>query len=181
MAKKCGKTTKKTAKNNPIDTHNKEVSKALNGDVVSICGELPSANPIQPHIDILENKGSESGDVVVSCSPSPPLTQGFRHCPKLDLDVVRKHLDNLTRSPFRDILTDVIAASPTIDNIMEYGAKYPDRWGQLLAILARLSGYTPELKIDGSIEVTAKDMSDSRLNEELVRIEIELAKLSNTH
>lgn len=119
--------------------------------------------------DTIVLAGTKEEDIVVYPAPAPLVPQGFR-APQLDLALIREHLDALTRSPFKDALTQIMGAQPDIENISLYASKYPDRWGQLVAIFARLAGYTPELKIEGTIHTKAQSMSDSELTKELERI-----------
>lgn len=41
--------------------------------------------------------------------------------------------------------------------------KNPDRWAQMLAIVARLGGYNDKLEVEGSITTRASQLSDAEL------------------
>ena len=118
---------------------------------------------------------TKSDGEVLSLAPASSIPQGFT-APHTDLALIREHLDALTRSPFKDALTKILGSQPDIKHISMYADKYPDRWGQLVAIFARLAGYTPELKIEGTINTEAKAMSDSELETAIEEIRKAMAK-----
>ena len=117
----------------------------------------------------------EKGVIVPSSAPPPAIPQGFTPVHS-DVKEIRKHLDRLTRSPFREELAKVLGHAPTADAIENYANKYPDRWGQLVAILSRLSGYTPELKVEGTIHHRVEALSDYQILKKIKELEHELAE-----
>ncbi len=83
--------------------------------------------------------------------------------PAFDGDDVRVQLDNMSRQPFKDLLSAVIEAAPDEEALALFARKSPDRWGQLLAILGRLSGYSDRIAIDASLAVRVPEMSDGEI------------------
>jgi hypothetical protein len=85
--------------------------------------------------------------------------KGYHSLAPLDPQELRRHIDLLARSPFRDALTEAFIGKPDVESIKEFANKYPDRWAQMISILSKISGYTPELKIDADIETSVKTLS----------------------
>jgi len=75
----------------------------------------------------------------------------------------------MMRDPFRNELVKVLTASPNKKAIKEFASKYPDRWAQTVAILARLSGFNEQIEVlkDVHIELQIKTMSDSELEDKI--------------
>jgi len=78
-------------------------------------------------------------------------------------------ITRMMRDPFRNELVKVLTASPNKKAIKEFASKYPDRWAQTVAILARLSGFNEQIEVlkDVHIELKIKTMSDSELEDEI--------------
>ena len=87
--------------------------------------------------------------------------------PQLDGDHIAAAIANLSREPFREVLSHFIEAEPDVASVAAFAKKYPDRWAQGLAILGRLGGYHEKLQVDTSIAVTLTQLSDSQLMERL--------------
>ncbi len=93
-----------------------------------------------------------------------------------DRDAIRAALENMSRLPFRRELA-VLLENPTDPEALKAWAnKSPDRRGQLLAILGRLSGYTEKLELDSDVSITARiqEMSMSQLMAEIARMEAKI-------
>lgn len=83
--------------------------------------------------------------------------------PALDQAEVRKHLQQQNRQPFRDLLALVLDCHPSSTAMKGIAEKNPDRWAQMLAIVARLGGYNDKLEVEGSITTRASQLSDAEL------------------
>lgn len=83
----------------------------------------------------------------------------------------------LSRDPMRETLAMLLACAPTPEEIRAAARKSPDRWGQLVAIFARASGYSERLEVEGDIGFTVKHLSDSELRDRLVAAEARLRAL----
>ncbi len=93
---------------------------------------------------------------------------------------IRAELENLSREPFRRELETLLANPTDPAALKAWANKSPDRRGQLLAILGRLSGYTEKLEVDAtvaSLSVSVKQMSDMELEQRLAALEAELNAL----
>jgi hypothetical protein len=95
----------------------------------------------------------------------------------LDPQDIMDHLSSMKRSPFRIELTKALGGAPSAAAIGTFADKHPDRWGQLVAILARLSGYTEKVEVSADLTIQAKahTMSDHELIEAAKLIQTRLA------
>ncbi len=73
--------------------------------------------------------------------------------PRLDGDMIAAHVANLSREPFRDLLTRLLEAEPDTESIREYATKHPDRWCQAISMIGKLSGYHERLEVESSHSV----------------------------
>ncbi len=94
--------------------------------------------------------------------------------PRLDGDMIAAHVANLSREPFRDLLMRLLEAEPDAEKVKDYAEKYPDRWGQLVTMVAKLSGYNDRLEVASSHSVVLAQLSVAELSE---RLQATLAKL----
>ncbi len=94
--------------------------------------------------------------------------------PRLDGKAVAAHIDQLSREPFRDLLTRILEAEPDPEKVKAYAEKYPDKWGQLVTMVARLGGYNERLQVETSHTVVLAQLSDAELSE---RLQTALGKL----
>ena len=72
------------------------------------------------------------------------------------------------RSPFLDLLSEWLQASPSTEALAEFAERYPDKYITAMASLARISGYTEKtvsLNVDMTIDLT--QLSDSQLEDRL--------------
>jgi hypothetical protein len=90
---------------------------------------------------------------------------------RIDNDAVRAELDTLSRDPFRDVLGEILSNRPSPEALQNLAQRNPDRWGQLLAIVGRLSGFTEKLEVQANVTTSVNDMSDSELQLRLEELE----------
>lgn len=83
----------------------------------------------------------------------------------------------MNRGVFREELAVVLQCRPTPADLRKHSARFPDRWGQLVAILARCSGFTEKLEVDGEIAFNVAHLSDAELSLRLADAERKLAAL----
>ena len=83
--------------------------------------------------------------------------------PQIPLEDIEKQLDARSRGPFRRVLAKLLANAPSEEAISKQAEAHPDRWGQTTAMIARLSGYTEKLELEGSIDLHIQSLSDSAL------------------
>ena len=97
--------------------------------------------------------------------------------PRLDGNAVAAHIDQLSREPFRDLLTRLLECEPDPDKVKAYAEKYPDKWGQLVTMIGKLAGYHERLEVANSHVVALAQLSDSelmgRLGDSLERLGID--------
>src|SRR5262245_16182620 len=89
----------------------------------------------------------------------------------INADEVRAALDRQSRDPFRDLLAEVLGSRPTPEAISALAERNPDRYGQLLAIVGRLAGYTERTEVETSVTVKVHEMSDAELEMRLAELE----------
>jgi len=99
--------------------------------------------------------------------------------PQLDGDEIAAAITNLSREPFRGVLSRLIEAEPDVKDVLEFAKKYPDRWAQSLAIVGRLSGFTEKLEVETNIAVNITHMSDSQLVSEIDELEHQIKALDD--
>lgn len=97
--------------------------------------------------------------------------------PQLDGDEIALAVSKLSREPFQEVLTLLIEAAPDLDDVHAFAKRYPDRWAQAVAILARLGGYHEKLQIDATVTLDVARMSDAELLQGLAEADERLAAL----
>lgn len=80
-------------------------------------------------------------------------------------------LEALSRSPFRRLLARIMDCAPSPEAIQALAEKNPDRWGQLMAIVGRTSGYNEKLELEGTLTQRLTDQSDSQLLARITALE----------
>ncbi len=83
--------------------------------------------------------------------------------PRLDGDMIAAHVANLSREPFRDVLKRLLQAEPSVEAVLAYAERHPDRWGQLVTMIGKLAGYHERLEVESSHSVALRQLSDSEL------------------
>ncbi len=83
--------------------------------------------------------------------------------PRLDGDMIAAHVANLSREPFRDLLMRLLEAEPDPEKVKAYAEKYPDKWGALVTMIGKLSGYHERLEVANSHVVALAQLSDAEL------------------
>ena len=82
-------------------------------------------------------------------------------------DEIAEKIAQLSRSPFREQAARILACAPTGGALVDLAERNPDRWGQLLAIVARLAGYSDKLEVEASIQAKISCMSDAELAQQI--------------
>ena len=111
-----------------------------------------------------------------------PSTPGARRNVVESVPLDQEHLENmlssLSREPFTQELARFLISSPAQAKIREFAEKYPDRWAQAVAILARLTGYSEKIDVDVSGTIRhVRELSDVDLAKRLEQIESDLQSL----
>ena len=99
--------------------------------------------------------------------------------PQLNGDEIASAISRLSREPFQEVLTLLLEARPDREAVYQFAKKYPDRWAQGVAILARLGGYHDKLEIDAKLTVNISRLSDMELMGQLAEIQKNLAALED--
>lgn len=82
----------------------------------------------------------------------------------------------LQRKPFQNSLARILGAEPTVETLKTFANKSPDRWGQLVAIFARLGGYHEKIQVD-NVNITILAMSDAQIMHKLAELESQFSAL----
>ena len=87
-------------------------------------------------------------------------------------------LRRYSREPFRKVLDQWLANAPTNADIQALAKKSPDRWGQGVQMLGKLSGYSERTEIDvtGQIE-HIHQLSDLELEQRIAEVQAQIATL----
>jgi hypothetical protein len=85
-----------------------------------------------------------------------------------------EQLNALSRQPFRDVLARFLGCAPTAEAIAAQAERYPDRWAQCVALLARLSGYNEHLEIEGTYVHKGETLSDAAVLARIAELERKL-------
>ncbi len=88
--------------------------------------------------------------------------------PDLKKEVIRTHIKNRSREPFKAVLTNVLSAAPTESAIKSWARSKPDKWGQLVNTMSRLCEYTEKTEGDTqNIYIQINSMPDSVLRHQI--------------
>src|SRR5512145_2652289 len=82
---------------------------------------------------------------------------------QLQREEIEAQLEAASRLPFVGLLARLLGCAPTDAAIDAIAQKNPDRWAQMLAIVARLAGYTEKLDVNAQLDVSLHDLSDAEL------------------
>jgi len=95
--------------------------------------------------------------------------EGPRHAKRrgFDTDELMSEFQAMSRQPFVEILSELIAGIPTPENIRAFAADHPDRWVNAIKGMANLAGYHDKLDISGSIALDVNKLGDAQLMERL--------------
>jgi hypothetical protein len=86
-----------------------------------------------------------------------------------EVDEILRDIERLSRKPFVDVLSNIIAAKPSLDELRVWAKKTPDRWAQSAAIFARCAGYTEKTEITNNFNIlTIEKSSDAELWRNLI-------------
>lgn len=97
---------------------------------------------------------------------------------ELDPDELEELFSSLSRQPFVQELSRFVAANPSRAKIREFAEKYPDRWAQGVAIMARLAGFSDKVDVSVSGLVQhVRALSDIDLDKRLREIEDQLLQV----
>ena len=86
---------------------------------------------------------------------------------KIDKEKIREELERLSRQPFRDMLSLLLSANLTQEDIDAFAKKSPDRLAQSIAIMGRLSGYNEKLEIEADLSTSLTQLSDMEMQNRL--------------
>lgn len=84
--------------------------------------------------------------------------------PQLDPAIVAEQVNVLSRAPFRAVLARLLANSPSDGAIAAQAEAHPDRWGQTVALIARLGGFNDKLEVEGTLTHRVESLSDAELH-----------------
>jgi hypothetical protein len=99
--------------------------------------------------------------------------------PQIPASDIADRIAVLSRSPFRDQVVRILSCAPSDGAIVELAEKHPDRWGQLLALVARLGGYNEKLELEGTLTQKISGLSDAELLAAIRQSESSFDILSN--
>ena len=100
----------------------------------------------------------------------------------IDGSKVERALTARSREPFVQELKRFLEAGPTDKALKQFAAQHPDRWSQMVSAFAKLAGYTERSEsLNLNLIASLDSMSDVELENKLVEMQEELAKLSRSN
>jgi len=93
-------------------------------------------------------------------------------------DRILADLQELRRSPFKEVLRECLSNPPSGDAWAKQAEKSPDRWSQAVSILAKASGYASKSEVEGDISLNRKldNLSDMEMHELIRQNRIDAVK-----
>lgn len=91
---------------------------------------------------------------------------------------LQKHLDSLSRQPFRDALADLLHCKPTKEALQEFANKSPDRYWQAVTLAGKLSGYNDTIKVEHNFYMAIQTLPDNALDAKLEQLEQQLRQIT---
>ena len=98
---------------------------------------------------------------------------------KSDAEITRGQSARLSRAPFHVKLAQILGHGPSDQAIADLAEKSPDRWAKLVAIFARVAGYSDLSQVEMGVTQRIEEMSDSELTEALAKLQatVEVVRL----
>ena len=91
---------------------------------------------------------------------------------RLDSASVEREIASLSRAPFRSVLLKLLQNGPSDEAISNQAERSPEKWAQTIQTIARLTGYTDTLKVEGTFEMRVQEMSDMELEAQILALKI---------
>lgn len=120
-----------------------------------------------------KNQQLRTGEIVPSALDYPEkrkrevLTVQKLRRASLDPKKIQQKLFAGHREPFIRALADFMECQPTMEAIMAFANKSPDRWAQAVTMLAKLAGYSEKIEIEENVNINVRTKSDAELIQEL--------------
>lgn len=80
---------------------------------------------------------------------------------------LRDTIERRYRTPFGDVLTELLRVRPDTETLLSWAAAYPEKWATAVSIFARLAGYSDKLEIEESLNINISNLSDAALLQKL--------------
>lgn len=90
--------------------------------------------------------------------------------PRMRREQIEIELEQLNRAPFRGILSALLDNAPSDEAISKQAERSPEKWAQTVSTIARLTGFTDTLRVDGSIHMRIDEMSDMELEASILSL-----------
>ena len=90
--------------------------------------------------------------------------------PQIPPSTIAERIQALNRSPFRELVSVLLDNAPSQGAIVALAEKNHDRWGQLLAIVARLGGFNEKLEVEGTLTHSISSLSDAELADKIAAL-----------
>ena len=84
---------------------------------------------------------------------------------------LEQQLTSLSRSPFTDVLQDIMQSQPSKASLDRMARKNPAGWAQMVVMFAKLSGYNEKVVHEHTIMNYIEDLSDQELQRAMESIE----------
>ena len=84
-----------------------------------------------------------------------------------------------SRSPFIEVLANLVNCEPEKSRLQEFANQYPDRWASAIKTMANLAGFHDKLEVSGNITIELAQMGDAQLLGRLEEVKEKLLALDN--
>lgn len=98
------------------------------------------------------------------------MASGDKRGPTFNADDIKAQLERYDRTPFIDLLTNMVMLFPTDASLRAMATKKPDAYINSMIALARIAGFTEKQEMTHNININVAKMSDSQLEDHLKRL-----------
>jgi len=96
---------------------------------------------------------------------TPPTNLPISNRPSFNASDIKAQLERYDRTPFVDLLTEMLRLFPDEASLQALAIKKPELYINSLISMARISGFTEKQEVQHSVTVNVNRMSDSQLED----------------
>jgi len=96
---------------------------------------------------------------------TPPTNLPISNRPSFNASDIKAQLERYDRTPFVDLLTEMLRLFPDEASLQALAIKKPELYINSLISMARISGFTEKQEVQHNVTVNVNRMSDSQLED----------------
>lgn len=96
---------------------------------------------------------------------TPPTNVPTSNKPAFNAADIKSQLERYDRTPFLDLLTEMLRLFPDAASLQALAMKKPELYINSLISMARISGFTEKQEVQHTVTVNVNKMSDSQLED----------------